>query len=206
MLSAFTAGLLLIVVSELGDKTFFIAVILAMRHSRRLVYAGVMAALALMTVLSAVVGQAVSTLPQWYIHYAKIALFVGFGVKLLYEASRMPVKSCDIEVVQEAKDLVKQAELKLPKRQTHLVIVLEAFWLTFLAEWGDLSQIGTIALAASSNPTGVALGAILGHGICSAIAVIGGRMLVGHISERTITFCGGCLLLVFGVVACLEGA
>lgn len=144
MLSAFTAGLLLIVVSELGDKTFFIAVLLAMRHSRRLVYTGVMAALALMTVLSAVVGQAVSILPQWYIHYAKIALFVGFGVKLLYEASRMPVKSCDIEVVQEAKDLVKQAELKLPKRQTHLVIVLEAFWLTFLAEWGDLSQIGTI--------------------------------------------------------------
>ncbi len=206
MLSAFTAGLLLIVVSELGDKTFFIAVILAMRHSRRLIYAGVIAALALMTVLSVVVGQAASLLPQQYVHYAEIALFVGFGVKLLYQASQMPAQSCDAEIVQEATDLVKQAELKLPKQQTQMLIILEAFWLTFLAEWGDLSQIGTIGLAASYNPAGVAIGAIMGHGICSAIAVIGGRMLAGRISERTITFSGGCLLLIFGVVAWLEGA
>lgn len=68
------------------------------------------------------------------------------------------------------------------------------------------SQIGTIALAASYNPAGVAVGAIMGHGICSAIAVIGGRMLAGRISERIITFSGGCLLLLFGVFACLEGA
>lgn len=204
MLSAFTAGLLLIVVSELGDKTFFIAVILAMRHSRRLIYAGVIAALALMTILSVVVGQAVSVLPQSYIRYAEIALFIGFGIKLLYQASQMPAKSCDAEVVQEAKELVKQAELKLPKQQTDLAIVLEAFWLTFLAEWGDLSQIGTIALAASYNPTGVATGAIFGHGICTAIAVIGGRMLAGRISERTLTTCGGCLFLILGAAACLE--
>ena len=38
--------------SELGDKTFFIAAILAMRHSRMLVFAGAIAALGLMTVLS----------------------------------------------------------------------------------------------------------------------------------------------------------
>ncbi len=138
MLSAFTAGLLLIVVSELGDKTFFIAVILAMRHSRRLIYTGVTAALALMTVLSVVVGKAASLLPQQYIHYAEIALFFGFGVKLLYQASQMPANSCDTEIVKEATDLVKQAELKLPKQQTQAVIILEAFWLTFLAEWGDL--------------------------------------------------------------------
>ena len=38
VLTAFTASLLLITISELGDKTFFIAVILAMRHSRRTVF------------------------------------------------------------------------------------------------------------------------------------------------------------------------
>ena len=35
MLTAFTTSLLLIIISELGDKTFFIAAILAMRHPRR---------------------------------------------------------------------------------------------------------------------------------------------------------------------------
>ncbi|MEM6427379.1 MAG: TMEM165/GDT1 family protein, partial [Cyanobacteria bacterium P01_D01_bin.128] len=50
MLTGFTAGLLLITLSELGDKTFFIGALLAMRHSRRWVFIGVTAALFAMTV------------------------------------------------------------------------------------------------------------------------------------------------------------
>lgn len=205
MLSAFTAGLLLVGISELGDKTFFIAVILAMRHSRRLVFASVLAALAVMTVLSVAVGQAMSLLPQVYIHYAAIVLFVSFGFKLLYEASQMPIASCDAEVVLEAAEVVDKAEVKLPKQETIMAICLEAFSLTFLAEWGDRTQFATIALAAANNPLGVTIGAIVGHAICTAIAVIGGRMLAGRISERTITGLGGCLFLLFGIFAFLEG-
>jgi len=51
-LHAFVASLSVIIVSELGDKTFFIAAILAMRHSRLVVFGGAIAALGLMTVLS----------------------------------------------------------------------------------------------------------------------------------------------------------
>jgi len=49
---AFLASLSVIVVSELGDKTFFIAAILAMKNPRVTVFSGAMLALALMTVLS----------------------------------------------------------------------------------------------------------------------------------------------------------
>ena len=49
---AFVASLSVIIVSELGDKTFFIAAIMAMRHPRLTVFAGAIFALALMTVLS----------------------------------------------------------------------------------------------------------------------------------------------------------
>src|SRR3712207_2193472 len=119
MLVAFTAGLLLITISELGDKTFFIAMILAMRHSRRLVLAGVVAALAAMTVLSVLMGQAVSFLPKIYIHWAEISLFLVFGAKLLYEASRMPSgckvagssnSNCVTEGEKEAAAVVAEAE------------------------------------------------------------------------------------------------
>lgn len=205
MLTAFIAGIVLIAVSELGDKTFFIAAILAMRHSRRLVFVGVIAALAAMTVISVSVGQVVAFLPKVYIHYAEIVLFVGFGLKLLTQAGRMPSNSCDAEVVKEANDVVEKAEFKLPKEQTPMAICGEAFVLTFLAEWGDRTQIATVALASRYNPMGVTMGAILGHGICAAIAVIGGRMLAGHISERTLTFAGGFLFLIFGTIAALEG-
>ena len=49
---AFIATLSVIVVSELGDKTFFISAIMSMRHSRLTVFAGAMSALALMHVMS----------------------------------------------------------------------------------------------------------------------------------------------------------
>jgi putative Ca2+/H+ antiporter (TMEM165/GDT1 family) len=206
VLTAFTAGLLLITVSELGDKTFFIAVILAMHHSRRLVFTGVTAALAAMTILSVVFGQAASLLPKTYIYYAEITLFIAFGIKLLYDASKMSAASCDADVIEEAEAAVKQADAQLPKRKTPWAILTEAFFLTFVAEWGDRTQIATIALAAGNNPIGVTAGAILGHGICAAIAVIFGKAIAGRISERQLTFIGGCLFLVFAVVAGVEGA
>ena len=42
-----------ILVTELGDETFIIAAIMAMRHGRAIVYAGAMSALSFMTVLLA---------------------------------------------------------------------------------------------------------------------------------------------------------
>ena len=211
MLAAFTAGLLLITISELGDKTFFIAVILAMRHSQRLVFCSVLAALAAMTLLSVILGQIVSLLPEHYLTFGEIALFLGFGLKLLFDASRMPTK-LENEVVKEAAaEVAKQNEgCKIPRwakglpQSPALALCLQAFAMTFLAEWGDRTQISTIALAASYQPIGVTTGAILGHGICTAIAVIGGRLIAGRISERLITAIGGVLFLIFGVVAIVE--
>ena len=204
MLTAFTAGLLLITISELGDKTFFIAVILSMHHSRRLVFSGVIAALAAMTILSVAFGQVVSLLPKIYIHYAEIALFIAFGLKLIYDANKMAVSTTE-EVVGEAQEAVEKADLDNSQQKSVWSILLKSFVLTFIAEWGDRTQIATIALAASNNPIGVTAGAILGHAICAAIAVIGGKLIAGRISERQITFLGGFLFIIFGIVAAIEG-
>jgi Ca2+/H+ antiporter, TMEM165/GDT1 family len=205
VLTGFTAALLLITVSELGDKTFFIAAILAMRHPRRLVLIGAIAALAAMTIISVVAGQAISFLPKLYIHYAEIVLFIAFGIKLLYDASRMPASS-DSEVVDEAKEAVEQAEKQRNKKKTPLSIIAEAFVLIFIGELGDRTQFATIALAASNNAFGVTVGAILGHSICAVIAVSCGRLIAGRISDRQLTLIGGCLFIVFGVVAAMEGS
>ncbi len=219
MLTAFTASLLLITISELGDKTFFIAVILATKHSRRLVFSSVLAALALMTVLSVALGQLVALFPKEYTHYGAIALFLIFGLKLIYDASQMSAKS-EEAIVQEAAEAVEtqdspNAIAKLPifgqslrnilSRYSWLGVWTQAFVMTFLAEWGDRTQISTIALAAAYNPVFVTVGALVGHGICTAIAVIGGRLIAGKISERVITAVGGVLFLIFGITAYFQG-
>ena len=205
MLAAFISGFLLITVSEIGDKTFFIAMILAMQHSRRLVFAGFFSALAAMTMLSVGAGQATSLLPDAYIHYGEIALFVIFGLKLIYDATQMPSETCDVAVVGEAKEAVEKAEKQITDEKNIWAILLEVFVLVFVAEWGDRTQIATIALAAENDPTVVSIGAILGHAICAVIAVTSGRMLAGQITERQLTAAGGILFLVFGIFAAIQG-
>jgi Ca2+/H+ antiporter, TMEM165/GDT1 family len=157
-----------------------------------------------MTVLSVALGQVASLLPKDYIHYAKIVFFIAFGLKLIYDANKMAVSATE-EVAEEAQEAVEKADLDNSQQKSVWSILLKSFLLTFIAEWGDRTQIATIALAASNNPIGVTLGAILGHAICAAIAVIGGRLIAGKISERQITFLGGFLFIIFGIVAAIEG-
>ncbi|KAB7502665.1 hypothetical protein Anas_10111 [Armadillidium nasatum] len=53
---AFVASLTVIIVSEIGDKTFFIAAIMAMTNPRFVVFAGAMMALIFMHILASVLG------------------------------------------------------------------------------------------------------------------------------------------------------
>jgi putative Ca2+/H+ antiporter (TMEM165/GDT1 family) len=86
-------------------------------------------------------------------------------------------------------------------KESVLGVLLQSFVMTFVAEWGDRTQIGTIALAAAYNPFGVTAGAVLGDSIYAAIAVIGGRLVAGHISEKVVTLIGGIPFIIFGVFA-----
>ena len=73
----------------------------------------------------------------------------------------------------------------------------QALTLTFLAEWGDRSQIATIILGARENPVGVCVGGVLGHAVCTFIAVMGGRIVAQRISIRTglLISPGSCVLV-----------
>jgi putative Ca2+/H+ antiporter (TMEM165/GDT1 family) len=197
------AGLLLVGLAELGDKTFFIAAILAMRHPRRWVFLGAIAALATMTLIGVLAGQVIALLPAALLHYGEIILFAGFGLKLLYDASRITAQDVK-EEIQEAQEAVDAAEAHLRHRKSPLAIVAEAFGLVFVGEWGDRTQITTVVLAATYSPLGVAAGAISGHMIGIAIAVIGGRLVAGRISERMVMTLSGTLFLIFAIAAALR--
>lgn len=66
---------------------------------------------------------------------------------------------------------------------SNLEVLRAAIVLTFLAEWGDRSQITTIALATEETFV-VLVGALLGHFICTSLAVLGGKMISSKISEK----------------------
>jgi putative Ca2+/H+ antiporter (TMEM165/GDT1 family) len=226
---AFFASISVIVVSEIGDKTFFIAAIMAMKHPRITVYSGAMFALGLMTILSALLGNILTkVIPRIYTYYFSSFLFALFGFKMLREGLQMDNTDAS-EEYEEASTTLKESEEKsasvngkdletggstaptesVPMTRQFIVqlrkyvsaIFLQAFVLTFLAEWGDRSQISTIILGARENMIGTVLGGILGHGLCTGFAVIGGRMVAQRISVKTVTLIGAFVFLFFAFSA-----
>ncbi|XP_068174878.1 putative divalent cation/proton antiporter TMEM165 [Antennarius striatus] len=218
---AFVASISVIIVSELGDKTFFIAAIMAMRYNRLTVLAGAMLALGLMTCLSVLFGYATTIIPRIYTYYVSTALFAIFGIRMLREGMKMSpdegqeeLEEVQAEIKKKDEELQRsklangtldvEAGTTAPQGRLHSFIspiFLQALTLTFLAEWGDRSQLTTIILAAREDPFGVAVGGTFGHCLCTGLAVIGGRMIAQKISVRTVTIIGGIVFLAFALSA-----
>ncbi|KAK4263767.1 hypothetical protein QN277_029140 [Acacia crassicarpa] len=217
VVQGFTKSLAMTVLSEIGDKTFFAAAILAMRYPRRLVLSGCLSALIVMTILSALVGWAAPNLiSRKWAHHVTTLLFFGFGLWSLKDAIFEEGESEELAEVEAKLDAEYKAnggstkdsnkvndDLKKQKRpfftQFFSPIFLKAFSINFFGEVGDKSQLATIGLAADENPFGVVLGGIIGQAICTAVAVVGGKSLASQISEKVIALSGGILFIVFGI-------
>jgi Ca2+/H+ antiporter, TMEM165/GDT1 family len=215
---AFSSSVMMILATEIGDKTFFIAAILSMKHARSAVFAGAMAALVAMTVLSTLMGLILPKfLDRRYTHGLSGILFLYFGIKLLLDARQMQSGKVSEELEEVEEELLHshkkkkrgededdvEAATPTLRRSSSLLstpsVIFLALTLTFVAEWGDRSQIATIALASAKNPVGVTVGAIVGHCICTASACVGGRMLAANIQEKTVSQCGGAIFLLFAL-------
>ena len=200
-LAAFGSGLTAISLAELGDKTFFVALILAARHRGRWVFLGAFAALALVTVLSLAVGHGLrQLLPESVVPWLAAALFLGFGIKLLVEAQLMVADDSGEE--EEASALVDRAEAG-HRYVGASAVIREAFSLVFLAELGDRTQFATIVLATAPVFTlgGLLAGALAGHALVTWLAVGAGKWIGGRISERLVYRLSGALFLVFALAS-----
>ncbi|KAF3334366.1 GDT1-like protein 4 [Carex littledalei] len=204
LFDALFASLSMILVSEIGDETFIIAALMAMRHPKSIVLSGALSALFVMTILSTELGRIVPNLiSRKHTNSAATVLYCFFGLRLLYIAWKSDSKASQKKEIEEVEEKLEAGQGKTPLRRFFsrfcTPIFLESFILTFLAEWGDRSQIATIALATHKNAIGVAVGAIVGHTICTSVAVVGGSMLASKISQRTVATVGGLLFLGFSL-------
>ena len=239
----------MIIFSEIGDKTFLIAALMAMKHPRLVVFTAAFSALIAMTILSAILGHAVPTLiPKRVTNFLAALLFLVFGAKMLREGYAIPREqgvSEEMKEVQMELDERQEMALRAGRRRSSVTpymlesgrsgrktrsntrlpappdsppsspddsrssspsrgsgfsdalsginnlfsLLLSPAWvqtfiMTFLGEWGDRSQIATIAMAAGSDYWWVTGGAVTGHAACTAVAVIGGRAIAGRVSLR----------------------
>jgi|TARA_B110000977_G_scaffold71998_1_gene97538 putative Ca2+/H+ antiporter (TMEM165/GDT1 family) len=200
----FLSAFLLIFFSEIGDKTFFIAVLLATQQPKSSVFLGTFGALGVMTLISVGIGQVFHVAEETtgallqsdvpWDDYLATALLLFFGVQTLLSAEE--------ETAEEEEEDAKIAVAGMEFNGT-TALILSTFALVFAAEWGDKSFIATIALSAAASPAGVALGGAAGHGVATGIAVLVGDILGDVVSERVVKYTGGALFIVFAVVTAL---
>jgi Ca2+/H+ antiporter, TMEM165/GDT1 family len=154
----------LVFVAELPDKTALATVLLAVRYQPFAVFAGVAVAFMVQSVVAVTLGSAIGLFPRDAVRITAGALFLVFAV--LMWVRRRPAE--------EALDGNGEAG--------------EAFWRTawasfiviFLAEWGDLTQLATAALAAKyRSPLTIFTAATLALWVVSAIAIS-----IGHRAKR----------------------
>ncbi|XP_071693292.1 protein PAM71, chloroplastic isoform X2 [Rutidosis leptorrhynchoides] len=212
--TGFASAFLLIFFSELGDKTFFIAALLAARNSAAVVFMGTFGALGIMTIISVVLGRTFhyvdEVLPFRFgdtdipiDDIAAALLLVYFGVSTLLDASSGDGLKAE-EEQKEAEIAVSEVLGNGAGILAAASTVISTFLLVFVAEWGDKSFFSTIALAAASSPLGVIGGALAGHGLATLLAVLGGSLLGTFLSEKVIAYVGGVLFLVFAAVTLVE--
>ena len=133
-------------------------------------------------------------------YYISSFLFAVFGIKMLYEGYHMSANEGQEEFEEVNEELRKREEKESrgdiesgsrgsdPTALSLLSkIFIQAFTMTTLAEWGDRSQLATVILAAREDVYGVCVGGILGHALCTGLAVIGGRIIATRISVKTVT-------------------
>lgn len=85
--AGFTTSFLTILVCEVGDKTFFLAMIMATRYNEVIVFLGAYGALFVMTILSTAFGKiATAWISPLFTNIVVTVLFFYFGVKMLLDA------------------------------------------------------------------------------------------------------------------------
>lgn len=170
---------LLVVASEMGDKTQLLALILAARFRQPwAIMSGILVATLLNHALAAWAGVWIaSVLPMGWQKAVLATVFIGFAAWILVPD--------------------KEDEEGVADRGSAFVTTLISF---FIAEMGDKTQLATVALAARySNLTAVVIGTTAGMLVADGLAVAFGEKLTARVPMQWVRRTAAFLFLLFGL-------
>jgi Ca2+/H+ antiporter, TMEM165/GDT1 family len=170
---------------ELLDKTQLVALCLASRFNAKVVLGGILTATLAVHIVSVILGDCIGALlPKYWIHLASGLAFIGFGLWTLRG------------------DSFSDEECNNIQGRSPFWMVVTTF---FLAELGDKTMLGTVALATRYSPIPVWLGSSLGMVISDGLAIVVGQMLGKKLPERPIKVCAAAAFFGFGLFSVVRG-
>ena len=177
-----------IFLGELPDKTMFASLVLAARGHPRAVWLGAAGAFFVHVVIATTIG---------------VGLFHLFPHRVLEGVVAVMFLLGAFFALREKPD--DEVELVAREAMTHRQVVTTAFFVIFIAEWGDLTQILTANLAAHyHSPLSVGLGAVLALWAVALLAVVGGQSLMRYVNVVVLHRCMAVVLIVLAGVAAVS--
>lgn len=197
---AFLLSFSMVSMAEIFDKTWFVALVMAMRHEKNTVFWGCFAGLLIHVFIAAAFGWSVAQLlsPR-VLDFLAASLYGLFTVLYAYDwyttEKDSDLISAGREEVEEACPLAADpacvGALKGGARAAGKSYVPRVFWqcfmAVFIAEWGDRTQIAMIGIHASQPLIPVMLGSSVAFALLTLSAVLMGVFLGNRtLSESTV--------------------
>jgi putative Ca2+/H+ antiporter (TMEM165/GDT1 family) len=202
---------------ELPDKTFVATLVLATRYRPWYAWLGVGLAFGVQCLVAVTAGELVSWLPEHLVAGAAAVLF-GTGALVLWRGRRagaaappLPAEASEASDPGSAPGPAAERVAAAPastrvRRRARLLGPVSAvgtsFWVVFLAEWGDLSQLVVAGLSArSGDPLSVFAGAWAALLVVAGLAAAVGGVLLHRLPVTAIRTAGAAVCLVLAVLS-----
>jgi putative Ca2+/H+ antiporter (TMEM165/GDT1 family) len=187
---------ILILPSELPDKTMVATLVLSTRFAPLPVWIGVSIGFAVQSAVAVAAGGLVSLLPEDVVHGITAVMFAIGAVLML--------RTGDDDIAEEEAEI--EAEIAdAPPGPSFRRAAVTSFLVLFAAEWGDLSQILTANLAAKyEDPVAVFVGSWTALAAVAGIAVLGGRVVLRVVPLNWVRRLAAALFAAMAVVTGLE--
>jgi putative Ca2+/H+ antiporter (TMEM165/GDT1 family) len=224
----------LVAIAELFDKTWFVALLMAMNHPKNVVFWACYLALVAHTLIAACFGYVVSrAMPIQTLHFVAAGMYGIFAMlyaKDFYSADPSgDVIAAGKEEASEAitnddnygsaspdssgkggntsSDVSGKGKRGMVGNQVRWTkIFSKCFIAMFIAEWGDRTQIAMIGQHASQPLIPVCIGSLAAFFLLTASAVMAGAVLSDkRVSERGVYFISTISFTVFAALALRDG-
>ena len=195
-MAGFTTAFATVALAGIGDKSFLTALALAARHKARWVFIGSVSALTVGAGLWIGMGAWLNTLVSTEtVKFVSGITFLAFGALALNH-----VYQCHSNPEIDEK-LTSDKFMCDVRDQGAEIVIRNSFTTTFLAEFGDRTQLALLALAAGPNisASSIFTGAVAANFLLVIAAVSSGKLLRNHLSYKKLSFCSGILFLALGV-------
>lgn len=180
----------IIFIAELPDKSLFASLVLGSKFPGWYVWFGSATAFLVHVIIAVTAGKLLTLLPHNVLEIVVGCLFL-LGAGLLFFGK---------ESIENDKQ-----KLKEPLQPDFRKVFATAFTVTFLGEWGDITQITTANYAAKyHDPWSVGIGAVLGLWAVTGLAITVGRRALTLVPPHILQRLTGTILLGFAVFSFLS--